>query len=283
MSDVVVAAATEDDVRSLARERGLDETSFRLTLEALDAGTAWAARDGAQPIGWALARSCETHRTVGDLFVAPSFRGQGVGGRLLEAALADANDASRWFVLEPGDGAAFALAARRRLPALATLLRFAGAIPGENVLLELAASAYRFDVDAIDPAAHAFALAELDRASVGFARPDEHRRCAAETAGIAFFSSGEFVAYAYVWQDGRIGPAAAASASYASQIFAYALLTLQRSFGAAWCSALIPAAALRLTRAALHAGLRIEATLALAGDEAPADLSRYVARDRLAL
>lgn len=283
MADVAIVSAGDDDVRALGRERALDATSIRLALEAAGDGYGWVARDGSEAIGWALARSFETRRTVGEVFVGPSFRGQGVGGRLLEAAFAGTDGASRWLVFDPADRAAFALAARRRLVPFAMLQRFAGAIPGENVLLELAASSYRFDVGAIDPVAHGFALDELDRSTVGFTRADEHRRYAGQTIGIAFFKAGEFVAYAYVWQDGRIGPAAASSASYANQMFAYAMLTLQRSFGASWCTALIPGAALRLTRAALHAGLRIEATLALAGDETDADLSRYIGRDRLAL
>lgn len=282
MADVTVVPATGSDIRSFPRAREFDETTLRLALESAEEGCAWAARDESETIGWALARSCEMRRTVGEVFVEPSFRGQGVGDRLLEAALAGA-DASRWLLFDPADRAAFALAARRRLVPFATFVRFAGSIPGEDVLLQLAASSYRFDVDAIDATAHGYALDELDRSTVGIVRRDEHRRYAGETIGIGFFSAGEFVAYAYVWQDGRIGPAAAASAAYASQTFAYAMLTLRRSFGATWCTALIASSASRLTRAALHAGLRIDATLALAGSETDADLSRYIARDRLAL
>jgi len=282
MSEISIVTATADDVRSLARERALDETTFGLALEAADRGDAFAARDGAETIGWALTQSFEGCSIVGDLFVTPSFRRQSIGGRLLDAAFEDANDVSRWLAFDPGEGAALALGARRNLIPFVLLLRFAGAIPQENVLLELAASSYRFDVDAIDPAAHRFALDELDRSTVGCTRRDEHRRYAAETAAVAFFSEGEFVGYAYVWQDGRIGPAAAASAAYARQMFAYAMLTLRRSWGATWCTALIPCAASRLTRAALHAGLRIDKITAMAGDVPAPDLSRYIARHGLA-
>lgn len=283
MSEVDIVAATVDDVRSLARERSADETTLRLALEAADAGCAWAARDGSETIGWAIAQRIEDSKTVGDVFVVPSFRRRGVGGRLLDAAFQGADDGSRWLAFEPDDRAAFALAARRRLVPFAVLLRLAGSIPRENVLLELAASSYRFDVDTIEASAHRFALDELDRSTVGLVRPEMHRRYSGDALGLAFFSDGEFVGYAYVWQDGRVGPFAAASAAYANQMLAYAMLTLRRSCGVSWCTALIPAAALRLVDAALHGGLRIEATFVLAGDAPAPDLSRYVARDRLAI
>jgi hypothetical protein len=60
------------------------------------------------------------------------------------------------------------------------------------------------------------------------------------------------------------------------QIFAYALLSLTRTYGASWCSALVPGANLRIARAALRAGLRIEEVSLLTGDAFQGDLSTYV-------
>jgi hypothetical protein len=155
------------------------------------------------------------------------------------------------------------------------VLRLAGAVPREDALLSMAAGDYRFGVDAIDPVAHEFALDALDRETRGVARPADHRRFARGATGQALFLNGEFVAYAYAWPDGRIGPIASSSAAYLVQLFSYALVTLQRSYGASWCTAFVPASNVRIAGAALRAGLRIQETYVLASDAAPPDLSRY--------
>lgn len=207
----------------------------------------------------------------------PSFRNSGIAGQLLDAAFADAGDAARRMLVEPQDGAALVLALRRGLAPQTAVLSTAGPTPREDALLAMAAGDYRFQVDALDPIAHGFALNALDRETRGTTRSEDHARFAQESAGLAVFLDGEFVAYAYVWPSGRIGPVAASSAQYLTQIFAYAIVTLQRTFGASWCTALIPGDAVRLLRAVLRSGLRIERALTLAGDAPLPDPSRYVA------
>ena len=86
----------------------------------------------------------------------------------------------------------------------------------------------------------------------------------------------ELAGYAYVWESGRIGPIACASAAYAVQFLAFALAALAERYGATWCTMLIPGENVRIARAAAIAGLRIERVLLFAADPAPRDLSRYV-------
>ena len=88
---------------------------------------------------------------------------------------------------------------------------------------------------------------------------------------------------AYVWPDGGIGPLACASEAYLVQIFAYALVTLQRAYHASWCSALVPGSNRRIARASLRAGLRIAESFIVAADGSPPALSAYVGRHRLLL
>ena len=281
MAEIAVDRATVDEVRSFARRRAFDDAGMRLALEFADRGTAWAARDAGEVVGVAITRAVEDERYLGDCFVEPSYRGHGVGGRLLEAALGEVEDAARLALLDSQNSAAAALALRRGLAPRETVLRFAGAIPKEEELARMAAGSYTFAVDEIDPAAHGFALDALDRKVRGAARESDHLWLARHTSGLAFLLNGEFVAYAYVWPDGRIGPIAAASAAYLVQIFAYALVTLQRRHLASWCTALVPGSNLRIARTCLRAGLRIEESFLLASDADIADLSTYIGYHRL--
>jgi GNAT superfamily N-acetyltransferase len=278
VSDVDVGPASVDQVRAVQVRRTCDDVGLRLALEFAERGLAWTARDQDDVVGIALVDRSDDERYVGDLFVEPSYRGQGIGARLLDAALAsddDASEPSRRALRDGGERAGLALALRRGLAPRTTVLQVAGSIPREDGLLAMAAGDYRFQVDAIDPAAHAFALNALDRETRGTTRLAEHERFGRSAAGLAFFSDGEFVAYAYAWADGRIGPLATVSSAYVVQIFAYALVTMARTFGASWCSALIPGTNLRLARAALRAGLRIEGSFALSADAELPDLARY--------
>ncbi len=281
MVDVAPAGESIDGVRAIVRRRQFDDAGVRLALEFAERGTVWLARDEAEPVGIAIAHDSDDERYLGELFVEESYRGQGIGARLLDAALDDASERSHTMLLDLGDPAALALAFRFGMPPREPVVRFAGAIPREEELAKMAAGQYRFQVDAIDAVSHAFGLNELDRQARGTSRPADHAAFAREAAGHAFFLSGEFVGYAYVWPDGRVGPLACASEAYLVQIFAYALVTLQRAYGASWCSALVPGSNRRVARAALRAGLRIQDSFTMAGGASPSGMSTYVGCHRL--
>lgn len=274
-------SASSDDVRAIQRRRNLDELSFRLSLEFAERGSVWVAHDAAEIVGIAVARDSEDERYVGDLFVEPSYRGQGIGAQLLETALGGDDDLARAMVIEPSDVAGVSLAFWFRMALRETIVRFAGAIPKEEELAAMAAGEYRFQVDALDAAVHGFGLNELDRQTRGTVRPADHAFFARSAEGFAFYLDGEFVGYAYVWPDGRVGPVACASEAYLVQIFAYALVSLARRFGASWCTTLIPGTNRRIARAALRAGLRIEETYLLASDAFVANMSTYIGYHRL--
>jgi GNAT superfamily N-acetyltransferase len=276
VSDVWVGAANAADVSAIAARRSFDERGFRLSAAFAQDGNAWCARDESETIGLALVHVSSDERYVGDLFVEPSFRSAGIGAQLLDAALEDGGaGATRTIMLEAGDAAGVALALRRRIAVRTPVLRLAGAIPREDALAAMAAGDYRFEIEAIDPARHGFSLDALDRETRGAARPLEHARFVESAHGSAIFRNDEFVAYAYAWPDGRIGPVAAVSAVYLVQVLALSLVTLQRQYGASWCSAFVPATNVRLARAALRSGLRIAGANLFASDSSEADLSRY--------
>jgi len=283
VADGDAEAATPEDVRAIARRRRFDDLTARLALQCAERGTAWVLRDAGEPIGIAIAHDSDDERFVGDYYVEPSFRGQDAGTQLLRAAFDEAGDRSRATLVSPNDAAAQALALRFGMTLGEPILRMAGAIPPEEELAKMAAGDYRFEVAAIDAAAHGPALDELDRRSRGTARPADHAEFCLRAGGNAFFLRGECVGYAYVWADGMVGPIACASQAYLVQIFAYALVTLVRQYGASWCTALVPGSNRRIGRAALRARLRIEEALNFASDAFGGDFSTYVAYHRLLL
>ncbi|HEY2475320.1 MAG TPA: GNAT family N-acetyltransferase [Candidatus Cybelea sp.] len=283
MSEIVVEPASVDDARSIERRRGCDDATIRFALEFAEQGTVWVARDASEIIGIAIAHDTEDERYAGDLFVEPSYRGRGVARELLGEVFRDCEDRARSMLVDPSDPACVALALRQRLPVRESLVRLAGAIPREEELAKMAAGDYHFGVDPIDPSAHAFGLRALDRQIRGTARERDHVDLALRATGSGFFLNGEFVAYAYVWPDGRLGPIACASQNYFVQILAYALLTLTRRYSASWCTMLVPGSNLRVARAALRGGLRITQTLAISSDSLERDLSAYVAGHELFL
>ncbi len=277
-----IRLASVDDVRSIQRRRDADELEIRLALESADRQTAWIARESDEVVGVALAHDTDDERYLGDLFVEPSFRSQGLGARLADAAFGGV-DLSRSMAVTPRHEASIALALRLGLVPREVILSYAGEIPKEDELARMAAGDYRFEVADIDPDAHRFALDELDRQTRGTSRPSDHLDLLRSSTGSAFFAAGECVAYAYVAPDGRVGPIACSAAAYMVQILAYALVTLRRRHGASWCTLLVPGSNRRIARAALRAGLRIVGSFVLAADAAHGDLATYVGYHQLRL
>lgn len=275
MPELPLEDASPHDVARLARRRGIAEAETRAAMELADAGTAWCVWDGSEPIALAVVQPTNDAWHLGDLYVEPSYRGQGLGGRLVDAAFAQRGDASRSSAADADDRAGLALLLRRGIALRELVLRLAGAVPKDEILARMAAGDYRFSVEPLDPLAHAFALDALDRDVRGIVRNGDHRRWSHAARGAVFSIGGEVVGYAYVWPDGRIGPLASTSAAYLTQLFAYALVTLRGEFGGTWCTLQVPASNARVARAALRAGLLIEERLLFASD-APAELSRYV-------
>jgi GNAT superfamily N-acetyltransferase len=280
VADLRIDRSSATDVRAIQRRRDLDDIAFALSLESAQRGLAWTARDDQEIVGIAIARDADDERSIGDLYVEPSYRDQGIGTALLETALAE-SDLTRATLLDGRDLGALALALRFRMAPRESILRFAGAIPREEELAKMAAGDYRFEVAAIDATTHGFVLNELDRRARGTPRSTDHSEFARAATGHVFFLSGECVGYGYVWPDGRVGPLACASEAYLVQIFAYALVTLSRGYGASWCTALVPGSNRRIARAALRAGLRIEQTLLFAADSLAGDFSTYLGHHRL--
>ena len=276
MNSIVVEHGNVDEVREMQRRRRLDDAAISLSLDSAERGSVWLARDDATTIGVLVARDTSDERYIGDWFVEPSYRGAGIGSRLLQAVTESCRDLTLSAMADPSGFDGLSLLARSAIVLRQPILRVAGEIPKEEVLAKMAAGDYRFNVEPIDAETHGHLLDELDRNTRGTTRSADHASFTLSASGNVFFLGGECVGYAYVWPDGRIGPIACASEAYLVQIFAYATVTLQRTYAGSWCTGLIPGSNRRVARAALRAGLQITKTLLFSSNAEVPGMSNYV-------
>lgn len=277
MSEPFVRRATQEETHDYARRRMQSDADAALYRFLADrAGGAVVALDEQTPIAIALATPNDNEIAIHDLFVEPSFRNQGIGRALLEAACEASDGGARSALLPANDVDACAFALARGLLPQTPLFRASGAIPREDDLLRLAASDYRFVVRDVDAVAHGPALDALDRETRGCEHRADHEYFAESSAGMAFLLHDEFVGYAYVWPSGHIGPIAASSAAYVGAFLAFAMAASVRTYGASWCSLLLPASNVRAVKTALRAGLRLENQSLFATDTPSPDLTRYL-------
>lgn len=284
MNELQIGAAKEADVREMAARRWPDEGSRQLYLNLAEGAPrgAFVARDEGTPIAIAFAHALEDEWFVSELYVEPTFRGAGLGWKLLRAATDDSGEVSLAGVIDANDTGSLAFFLRRGMGLHVPLLRVAGEIPKEEELLPMAAGDYRFATLPIDAQAHATLLAALDRDARGTTRPNDHVSFTQLAAGTLLLLNDECVGYVYVWPDGRIGPMVAASGAYLTQFFGFALVALRRTYGASWCQALVPGSNMRVMRAAVRIGLVLDQVRIFATDVPQIDLSRYVGFHALA-
>lgn len=278
MNEPQIALASEADVRELAARRWPDEAGRRLYISLAEQAPrgAWVARDEGTPVAIGFAHALEDEWFLSELYVEPSFRRQGIGTRILREVARDAGDVSRSGMLDVDDTAGMAFFLRLGVGLQIPVLRIAGAIPKEDDLLPMAAGDYRFATLPIDPRAHVTMLTALDREARGTGRAHDHARFGQAATGTLLLINDEVVGYVYVWPDGRIGPMVSASAAYLTQFFGFALVSLRRTYGASWCTALVPGSNVRVMRAAVRIGLVLDQVRIFATDLPQIDLSRYI-------
>ena len=204
-------------------------TSSRAPLPALRNAPrgAWVARDADTPIAIAFAHELRNRMVRLDLYVEPSFRGAGLGWKLLRQATSDSGEriAGRPRSTPTTSASlAFFLATRHGI-CTCRCCAFRARFRVKKICCRWPPADYRFQTAPIDPHAHAYALDGLDREVRGTARAatttSASRSCATRHGVLSL--NDECVGYAYVWPDGRIGPMVAASARYTWCFFGFAL------------------------------------------------------------
>lgn len=278
MPETLVVRAGADEVAYFARRRWHDEHARKLYVDLAHVAPngVFIAKDEGTPVGIAIPHALQDEWFLSEMFVEPSFQKAGIGWQLLSEAARDAGDVTRSGLLEPQETGGLAFFLRRGVSLQVPVVEISGVIPHDNELARMAAGEHRFTTQDLEPVQHRAVLAEIDRTVRGTARPLDHLYFCETGRGALFINRDEVAGYAYVWPSGRIGPMAAVSPNYLVQMLAYALLALRQTFGATWCTMLVPGTNLRVTRAAMRAGLNIESVRLFASDGAMHDLSRYV-------
>lgn len=279
----LIVPASADDVEHFAKRRWRDEHSRKLYLDLAHVAPngVFVAKDEGAAIGIVIPHALEDEWFLSEIFVEPSFQKQGIGWQLLTEASKEAGDVTRSGLLEPSELGGIAFFVRRGVALQTPVAEICGSIPHENEIARMAAGEYRFRSEPLDPVAHRTALGQLDREVRGSARPLDHLYFSENGRGFIFARDEEITGYVYVWPSGRIGPMVVASSAYSVQFLAFALASLRQTFGASWCTMLVPGTNIRVTRAAMRAGLSIQAVRLFAGDGGMLDLSRYVAFHQL--
>jgi len=283
LSAPAVVQANDEDLSYFAKRRCKDEHERALWFHLAEMAPhgAWVAKDVATPIGITIPHAMEDEWFLSELFVEPGFRGQGVARELLSAAAGPPGEATRSGMLDPKETGGLAFFAERGIAIHTPVVSISGEIPRAEALARMASGEHRFRTEKLAMEDHRTALSALDREVRGCARLLDHQYFLENAHGVAFYLRDEFVAYAYVWPSGRIGPIGVLSATYAVQVFAFALAALKRTYEASWCTLLIPGTNVRAMRAAMRANLKIDEIHLFASDGSAGDLSRYIGLSRL--
>jgi GNAT superfamily N-acetyltransferase len=280
VSEIAIVPADDERLEEIARRHfGEESVALLLGMARSDRDGAWLALDESTPIGMCVAHDLEDERYVSPVVVEAGFRGQGIARELLARALGDTSSVRPSALIDIAQASAMAFALKSGLALRVPVTSVAGAIPHDDVLLELAGGMQHFGVKPLDPFAQSHALDAIDRLVRGSARPRDHQELFSLGSGSAFFVDDELIGYAYVRRDGRIGPLAAVAATYVAPLFAYSMAAIRREFGASWCTALIPGVDMRAIRLALRAALTVERSYVFAGDVAIGELECYVGGD----
>jgi hypothetical protein len=218
------------------------------------------------------------------LFVHPDEQARGLGRTLLGAVLPDTGDpAALATCTDAAQPISNALYARYGLVPRMPVLELVGrpdrdgpaALPGDvrAVPFELLAAG---STDGPGPRRLAAAVEAMDRATLGYAHPQDHAFLAASGRLGHLYEAGDgrVVGYGYVSPVGRIGPLAVEDAALLPGVLGHLLRAVEPAgVFATW----VPGAAGPAVTSLLDAGLRIEGFPALLCWDRPfADFSRYL-------
>jgi GNAT superfamily N-acetyltransferase len=230
------------------------EMHFEHLLET-DPGSAYVAEDHARTVAFGVVMRRDAAAFLSFLFVEPERQSRRLGRAVLEACLLGAGEGITAVATcaEADQPVSTGLYASTGLAPRLPLYLLSGT-PRGDVLPELPAGVERRRLSGS-------ALAELDRAVVGYERPADHAWWAANRDGILYVdASGAPIGYGYAHGSGRVGPVAALDPAH------LAAFVGDRIRGVAVLEGrqlIVPGHAITVLGPLLAAGMRIEATPAV--------------------
>ena len=216
------------------------------------------------------------------LFVQPGHQERGLGRRLLSHVLAGSDGAVHATCTDSAQPISNALYSRFGMVPRVPVLELVGRPEGPVPRLPGGIRAVPFDLlragptDGAGPLRLTAALEHLDRATLGYAHPQDHAYLAAQGRLGYLYESGDgsVVGYGYTSEIGRLGPIAVGDAVLMGPIVGH-LMGAVRPAGA--FSAWVPGSASGAVATLLEAGLRLEDFPGLVCWDRPfADFERYV-------
>lgn len=174
-----------------------------------DPQSCYVADDGGWVIAFGMVMRRGTEAFLSFLFVEPRWQGRGMGRAVLDACIAGAGEgiARVSTCAEANQPVSTGLYAKLGMAPRTPLYFLRGSL-AEEALPTLPGGVGRRPIDAD-------AVAQLDRALLGYVRPGDHAFWARERTGALFTDEdGAVLGYGYAQPSGRIGPVAALEPGY---------------------------------------------------------------------
>jgi len=253
---------------------------FQLFSLKDDPNGLWVAEAGGEIAGFAFSWMCDSFWFLAELFVSPKHQGRGIGDALLQRTLAQAKRASadnRALITFTFNTVSQGLYIRNGLYPRLPIYFFRG--KRDAILDHRRGEVLRHTgIEATD--ADLAQLAQLDAATLGFAREKHHRFLIgdARMRGVFLHAGGDRVGYAYIHSGGHIGPLATTRPEVMSAAFATAL-KLAAEAGAADISAFVPGVCAAALDVAVRHAMRITVPMVLVSAREFGDFGRYLPRN----
>jgi GNAT superfamily N-acetyltransferase len=240
----------------------------------------WVAEDEGEILGFGFSWTNEDLWFLAQLFVRPDRQADGLGGILMEKALAHARmrgARSRALITFAFNRASQGLYMRHGLYPVTPL--YVMSAPKAVVAARLKESPLSVETLELRDASSDW-LAAIDRAALGASRAKHHAYMITEGGlkGFAFRAGAERVGYAYLGGDGHVGPIAASNARHLPDALG-AALALACTTPSERVSAFLPGLSSAVLDRALEAGLRIALPMLLMGDKLRTPWDRYCPRN----
>jgi GNAT superfamily N-acetyltransferase len=264
LARIFVRAADELDRRQRVGGAGPSsrppETRLPMYRHLLATGAMFVAEES-QPVGFSAAIVRDGVWFLSQLWVLPEHQGRGIGGALLDEALAWGRGASAFTVVASAHPAAMTLYLRASMFPMWVQYELTGGERGDGP---------RADVRPLTEADGAW-VDDLDRDVRGLARPEDHRLFRAQAEGLVLAGSDRPLGYVYVWDDGKVGPGAVLDPADAPDLLRAARMAARVPIAAA-----VPSTNWSALRAAVAEGLVPVTTSTFMASRPLGDGTRYL-------
>lgn len=224
-------------------------------LLSTDPRSCYVAEDHGRMVGFGVVMRRGADAFLSFLFVEPAWQDRRLGRAVFEACVRGAGEGVERVstCAEADQPVSTGLYARFGLAPRTPVYLLRGNL-ADDALPSLPDSVRRQPLRADD-------VAGLDRALMGYERPQDHAFWARDRVGACFVGSqGEVIGYGYAQPSGRIGPVAAALPSHLPAFIGYLVRTTQVREGR---QLVVPGPAISALGPLLAAGLRIDGTPAV--------------------